>query len=234
MTDDGKGYKLPEGPDSPFSACITFAVPMNDEYIRAAFGALTELTKWWSWERTEDKRGAQTAQVMRRSILSSFRVTTCPEPSFDTFEFWKWNVRDSMGVWGVSPIVGEGSGETISLYQAGQGFIGLCLEPDYVLMGTALAMQNPPQNIGGELAIEVAGLNYDDRVYVSGQVIEPQTSGGLLPQWVYIGYATLMMDNPVISIISDGCRPNTYPRISALGFRSFTVPYGAQRGVWPF
>lgn len=63
-----KGYLLPDPIDGYELICVQLRIPNAPEYKRAFVGAVTELTKWWNWEKSYeklDKRAARAAKYWR-------------------------------------------------------------------------------------------------------------------------------------------------------------------------
>lgn len=224
-------WKLPESEDSPFSACFSVSIPDNQEYRIALFGAIMELTRAWNWENTPDKRAAKTALKLRQSILRSFRRINCPQPSFESGEFWYWNFKDNKGLWDVTPLTLVDPSAPTSQWVAGQGFVSQCTPNG--AKGAGMEFQNP-YPVEGQFLLKVAGFYYDDEVWIDGTYYDPQVSGGLSPQWIYMGYGLLGTGVVSIQLKHANCDPDNYPRILELGVRTNIYPFGAVRGEYPF
>jgi len=56
-------YELPETIDPEDRIYICLPIPDEPAHRRAFAGALGQLTRWWVWERDEDKRGTEVAKV---------------------------------------------------------------------------------------------------------------------------------------------------------------------------
>lgn len=70
-----RGYLLPQR-DAYTESLRWFlvAVPDRPEYVRAATGAYTDLTKWYVWERTGDTRGKQAADSFDLAVAETLRA----------------------------------------------------------------------------------------------------------------------------------------------------------------
>jgi len=75
-----RGYLLPEHITGHDLICVSMMIP-NDEYYKAAFfGAITELQKWWNWDKSgnpNDKRALQAASYWRDLIYRHYKVGDC-------------------------------------------------------------------------------------------------------------------------------------------------------------
>lgn len=60
-----RGYILPENL-TPEKTCICIEIPCDKYHALAFLGQIEELGYWWAWERDEDKRGTQAAQIWRQ------------------------------------------------------------------------------------------------------------------------------------------------------------------------
>jgi len=219
-------WKLPQGEDSPFLSCFSVAIPDNREYRIALFGAIMELTRAWNWENTPDKRAAKTALRLRQAILRSFRRINCPEPTFEFGEFWYWDFKNDRGLWDVTPLSLIDPSAPLSQWVAGRGFVSQCIGAD---KGAGMQFNNP-YPIEGEFIIQVAGFSYSDQVWVDGTYYEPQVSGGLSTQWIYLGYGFLGAGVVSVQLKHSECDPDDYPRILALGVRTNVYPFESKRG----
>lgn len=83
MTSDAQkadGWLIPEQvTDYTDFVCYSFQVPNVSEYRTAFIGAVSQLAKWWNWEKSgapDDRRAAQAAQYWR-SLL--FPINECDE-----------------------------------------------------------------------------------------------------------------------------------------------------------
>lgn len=82
MTSDAqkkRGYPLPNPITGNPLICFSMMIPDHPEYRSAVYGAITELGKWWNWEKTYedgDTRASQTAQVMRELIHETLTIDT--------------------------------------------------------------------------------------------------------------------------------------------------------------
>lgn len=68
MSDEKRGYILPETIDPPDSVDVCVNIPDDPAHIRAFLGQLDYLAYWWTWERDPLKRGTEAARVWRRVV----------------------------------------------------------------------------------------------------------------------------------------------------------------------
>ena len=80
------GYRLPQELIDHELLCLKVPVPNNREYKAALWGALTELTKWWVWEK-DDRRGGTIAAQYWRELLLGLEIgeTSC---DVDLAPYW--------------------------------------------------------------------------------------------------------------------------------------------------
>lgn len=71
MNKDG-GFPLPDVINPEETFCVTIEVPADRWHIAAFWGALQELTYWFNWQRDDDKKGTQAAQVWRDKIATAY------------------------------------------------------------------------------------------------------------------------------------------------------------------
>lgn len=62
------GYLIPETIAPVDSYCIRIEVPKDDRHVAAFFGALDELTRWYSWDRNTPNSGAELAKVWQAVV----------------------------------------------------------------------------------------------------------------------------------------------------------------------
>lgn len=72
MSSDGKGFRLPDDISCSDEICVKVTVPNNLEYRAAFWGSLWKLTKWWCWERDDEKRGKDAAARIKQCIEESY------------------------------------------------------------------------------------------------------------------------------------------------------------------
>lgn len=71
------GYLLPDPLTGYELVCLQMQIPNTRLYRAAIYGAITELTKWWNWERTGDNSGSIAAQYWRQLILETLTIDGC-------------------------------------------------------------------------------------------------------------------------------------------------------------
>lgn len=74
-----RGYLLPEQIDGHDLICVRMKIPNDPDYKAAFYGALTELTKWWNWEKRGDNSGSEAAAYWRLLIYQYLRFADCDE-----------------------------------------------------------------------------------------------------------------------------------------------------------
>lgn len=81
------GYQIPENLHPEGRLCVQFEIPNDLFYIANFWGAIGELAKWTSYQRTGDDSGVQAANVMaevidlaRESFLSGCEGDAPPDP----------------------------------------------------------------------------------------------------------------------------------------------------------
>jgi len=73
-----RGYLLPpEDYTYDDLVCVTFQIPNLREVRAAAIGQITELCKWFAWEKTGDNRGRVFAEDVAQAILPSLQIGGC-------------------------------------------------------------------------------------------------------------------------------------------------------------
>jgi hypothetical protein len=60
------GYLLPAVPDPPGEKCVVIRIPDDPNHIRAFWGHLYQLARWWNWERDSVHTGTLAAQRWAR------------------------------------------------------------------------------------------------------------------------------------------------------------------------
>lgn len=77
-----RGYLLPDPVDGYNLICVQVQIPDAPEYRRAFVGAITELTKWWNWDKDGNRLEKKAARAAKywRDIL---------EPQFEDTGFFK-------------------------------------------------------------------------------------------------------------------------------------------------
>jgi hypothetical protein len=81
-----KGYLLPDPVIGYPLICLSLMVPDHPFYRAAVRGAITELTKWWNWQKSYvpgDRRATQAAAMFRQTIYETmaFSEECFPETS---------------------------------------------------------------------------------------------------------------------------------------------------------
>lgn len=75
-----RGYLLPEHITGHDLICVSMKIPNDEHYKAAFFGAITELGKWWNWEKSntgEDRRATTAAAYWRDLIFRYYKVGDC-------------------------------------------------------------------------------------------------------------------------------------------------------------
>lgn len=78
-----KGYLLPDPVDGYDLICLTLQIPDVREYRIAVYGALTELGKWWTWEKSglpDDTRAKEAGEYWRSLIEQYLEIGDCAVP----------------------------------------------------------------------------------------------------------------------------------------------------------
>ena len=79
------GHLIPDQITGHTLKCVSFDFPDDPRYLAALLGQITELCKWWNWEKTYepgDTRATQAAQYMRDVLLTQPLFGGC-ETMFD-------------------------------------------------------------------------------------------------------------------------------------------------------
>lgn len=74
------GYLLPDPVTGYDTICLTLQVPNHDLYLLAVKGALSELSKWWNWEKSYepgDTRAAEAALLWRELLRDYLVIGDC-------------------------------------------------------------------------------------------------------------------------------------------------------------
>lgn len=81
------GYLLPDEIETENTVCYQVTIPDTNEYRLALYGAITELTKWWSWEKSYqpgDTRAKTCAELWRKVL----QITEgCNDMSLDDLKY---------------------------------------------------------------------------------------------------------------------------------------------------
>lgn len=51
---------------------ISFCVPCDQKLLEAVRGAIWSLTKWWVWQRDENRTGSKVAQCLRHWLEDTY------------------------------------------------------------------------------------------------------------------------------------------------------------------
>lgn len=71
------GYLIPTPIEGYDTVCLKLEIPDHPLYRAAIVGAITTLSKWWSWEKTGDNSGSIAAQMWRNLIISTLEIGDC-------------------------------------------------------------------------------------------------------------------------------------------------------------
>lgn len=74
-----RGYTTPEPPDGYPTVCFKMEVPNAPEYRQAILGQISHLFRWYAWQRTGDRTGAETAEVLKQYALTMEFLESCQE-----------------------------------------------------------------------------------------------------------------------------------------------------------
>lgn len=77
-----RGYLLPNPVTGYDLICVRLKIPDHPDYKAAFYGSITELTKWWTWEKTGDTLGSQAAAYWRQIIHEHLIIQDCDELEF--------------------------------------------------------------------------------------------------------------------------------------------------------
>lgn len=66
------GYKLPDELEPTDYICIPVLVPAQYEYVQAFYGALSELTRWYNWERDERAGGKRASEIFYDVMMQAY------------------------------------------------------------------------------------------------------------------------------------------------------------------
>lgn len=68
------GFVLPEELEPTDWVCITFRVPAQREYIRATYGAVSQLTRWYNWQRDDREGGKRAGEIFLQVMLDAYET----------------------------------------------------------------------------------------------------------------------------------------------------------------
>lgn len=73
------GYPVPEQKDGHPPICFQMQIPNAPEYRQAILGQITHLFRWYAWERTGTREGAETAEVLKQYALTMQFIEDCQQ-----------------------------------------------------------------------------------------------------------------------------------------------------------
>lgn len=79
MSEIPQHYPIPDDINPPDGQCMTIVIPDGELFRQMLVGQLIELTRWWVYERDENKRGRFVANRWRPNIMAAIdSIGDCP------------------------------------------------------------------------------------------------------------------------------------------------------------